>query len=40
MHYMMNIAVDQSNAQIEIHVLVELILQSTGQMLKLKCMYL
>ena len=35
---MMNIAVDQLNARIEIHVLVELILQSTGRMPELKYM--
>ena len=31
---MMNIAVDRSNARIEIHVLVELILQLTGVTVK------
>ena len=38
MHYMMNIVVDRSNARIEIHVLVELILQLTGRMPELKYM--
>ena len=40
MHYLINIAVEWLNARIEIHVLVELILQSTGRMPKLKYMYL
>ena len=39
-HYMMNIAVNRSNARFEIYVLVELILQSTGRMPELKYMYL
>ena len=39
-HYMMNIAVDRSNTRTEIYVLVELILQLTGQMPELKYMYL
>ena len=38
MHYMMNIAVDRLNARIEIHVIVVLILQSTGRMPELKNM--